>query len=127
MSYEITIPDVPPSLNKQGRSWGKAFRLKREWNDSMGWSLKLQKGVFPKLEKLALAKTKMRVEITVHSERQRDEDNLRYCEKIIYDAMQQLGILYNDSPDYVERKLTWEKTPRKSRRTVIRIGVANPP
>ncbi|GAC1688000.1 MAG: hypothetical protein PVS2B2_26760 [Candidatus Acidiferrum sp.] len=81
-------------------------------------------GAMKKLEALFDKKTKMRVEITVCSERQRDEDNLRYSEKIIYDAMQQLGILYNDSPQYVERKLTWEKTPRKQKHTIIKIGVA---
>jgi Holliday junction resolvase RusA-like endonuclease len=122
---EITIPDVPPSLNKQGRHWGKAFRLKRAWKDYLwGYIRLLGTAPLSKLRALADVKTKMRVEIEIYSESERDEDNLRYCEKIIYDAMQQLGILYNDSPEFVERKLTWEKTPKKSRRTVIRIGVA---
>lgn len=118
----MMIPGVPPSLNNQGRAWGKTFRLKRQWKSDI-W---ICCGVLRALElrRLAEAKTKMFVSIVLHSSREYDDDNKRYAEKIIYDALQQNGMIFKDSPEFVERKLDWQQCPHKARYTVIEIGPA---
>jgi hypothetical protein len=120
--YAITVPHVPPSLNEQGWHWGKTHKLKRLWTKDL-WILG---GIIwgMKLRRLAEAKAKMRVSITLCSSREYDDDNKRYAEKIIYDALQQNGMIYRDSPEFVERKLYWKKCPHKERRTVVEIGPA---
>jgi hypothetical protein len=118
---KITIPSMPPSLNRQGH-WRKAHRLKRQWAQWIWTCLGFAQG--RAFQRLADRKTKMRVSITLCNSREYDDDNKRYAEKIIYDALQQIAVIHRDSPEFVEREMKWEKCPHKQRHTIIHLEVA---
>jgi hypothetical protein len=122
MSYTISIPDVLPSLNGMGRSWGKSHRLKKQWAKDI--AALLGREALKDLRGLAEQAAKMRVTITVHNAREYDDDNKRFTEKVIYDALKNLRLLYDDRPAFVERKLEWVKCKRVEKHTVIEIGAA---
>lgn len=121
-SYTITIPDVLPSLNDKGRAWGKTYRLKKQWAGEIYVLLGIR--AMTELRRLANAQARMRLTITVSNAREYDDDNKRYTEKVICDALKQLGAIHDDRREFLERKLYWVKCKRADKKTVIEIGEA---
>lgn len=123
MSYTITIPDVPPSLNRVLRMhWAKKARLKTQWSSSF-W-------LFPpgesfKLRALAHLRRKMRLKITLHNARQYDKDNAYGACKMIVDALRDCKFIHDDRPEFLDLQIEQVKSTRKDKKTVIEIGAAD--
>ena len=96
--YELSIPEVPPSLNGMGfggrNSHMKLHRLKRKWEGLMQITLlevRLPKG---------LSKVRATARLRFPVKRKRDEGNFRWLlEKALGDVLQSAGHLSDDTPD----------------------------
>jgi hypothetical protein len=94
----ITIPDVPPSLNKYLRMhWAVKKRLRQHW----AWALKValaRVGFSPAGERTP----KMSVNITIFLSRRFDRENSWGGCKPIIDAMRDVGLIRNDSERWLD-------------------------
>lgn len=117
MSYEITIPDVPPSLNKVLRMhWVVKRKLSTYW-ETLVWTLIPHKGN-------RWEGKKKQVLLTLHHSRFYDKDNAYGACKVVVDALKNCGFIMDDTEEWLDLNVEQEKCPHKQRRTVIRIGVA---
>jgi hypothetical protein len=115
-SYTITVPDVPPSLNKVLRMhWAVKGALVVAWAE---WIRACYGMPVP------LAQGKMRVLITLHNSRQYDKDNAYGACKAIFDALKRLGAIVDDRDEWMDGAVRQEKSTRKDKHTVIEIGPA---
>lgn len=116
MSYEITIPDVPPSLNKTlNMHFRDRVKLKNNWKM---WVRSQHMPAF------GLLPERMSVTVTMHHSRLYDRDNAYGAVKPLVDALRHWRVIRDDTQEWLDLDVKQEKCPHKSRRTVIRIGVA---
>ena len=117
MSYTITIPDVPPSLNKVLRMhWATKRRLSGRWQ-SLVWAMIPQRGN-------RWEQRKKRMVLTLHHSRLYDKDNAYGACKVVVDAMRHCGFIVNDTEEWLDLSVEQAKCPHKKRHTVIEIGEA---
>lgn len=95
----ITIldwPDVPPSLNRNGRSHPMVqYRIKRRLENDFG--VLMMEAQLPRRLELVEARAKLRFPVR----RKRDEGNFRWLlEKALGDALMATGRLEDDTPDH---------------------------
>jgi hypothetical protein len=122
VTYTITVPDVPPSLNKVLRMhWAVKRRLKMNWGNHF---YGLPPSAFKFLAAKAYCRSKMRMVVTIYNSRQYDRDNAFGACKIIADAAREAGMIYDDRPEFFELNVEQVKSTRKDKRTVIEIGPA---
>lgn len=121
----LEVPDIPPSPNVLKREYRNPHAYKRLRNL---WEGMLQCAPSPHhrivLVNQAKAEKKLCVQITVYHSRLYDDDNLAGAQKLVLDALVNIGFLGGDSPDRLELLPAAQiKVPRKELRTVVRIGV----
>ena len=111
----ITIPDIPPSLNKWSRMhWSKAAEIKRKWEADVYYLAYSQR---PK-EPFKYAK----ITITYYFKDKRRRDIVdNYSPKFLMDGLVKAKILLDDRTEYVgipELIMAYDK---KNSRTEIKI------
>jgi hypothetical protein len=123
VTYTITVPDVPPSLNKVLRMhWRVKNKLRHSFETPIYYLL--GKPAIGELRQLVFAQQKMRVVVTIHNARQYDKDNAYGACKVIFDVIKKLGLIVDDRPEFLESEVRQAKSTRKRKRTVIEIGPA---
>lgn len=110
----ITIPDIPPSLNKWSRMhWAKAAEIKRQWEADVYYTAYSQRPKTPfKYAKITITyffKTKQR----------HDLDN--YTPKFILDGLVKAKILLDDRAEYIGMTELIQEYDKERPRTVIII------
>jgi hypothetical protein len=116
---KLTIPDVPPSLNKVLRMhWAKKRQLKRSWHLQV-WA---ETGLGPVPS--APVPRKRKVGITLHHSRFYDKDNAYGACKVLVDVLRAEGLIYDDTAEWLDLTVEQAKCPHKQRHTVIEIEVA---
>jgi len=103
--WTLTLPNVPCSLNVLLRlHWSKRRKL------SITWSLLLiEAGV----NDIPDALRKRQVSICRYAPRTLDSDNLVASYKLVIDALVRSGALFDDSPEWLDLKVTQLKAKRK--------------
>lgn len=116
MKYAMTIPSVPPSLNKTLRMhWTKRRALKDEW---LMWVSAHKPGyVFHPT-------CKMRCRVTLHHSRFYDKDNAYGACKPVLDALIHYRLIVDDSREFLDLTVEQAKAPRKKPLTVIELEAA---
>lgn len=99
MKQTFEIPGRLPALNEWTRAckshYGKAGRMKREAQDMILWAMKAAK-VKP-------VKGKVIVRFTwIEPNMRRDQDNIAFAKKFIFDALQEGGVIQNDGWKHVD-------------------------
>ena len=95
---KITIPYLPPSLNKWSRMhWAEASNIKKQWEHDIYYLFNQQR--FDNREILPLTKAKVRIKLYFKDKRIRDKDN--YTPKFILDGLVKTGILADDNADVI--------------------------
>ena len=126
--FEMTIlevPDIPPSPNVVKRKYRNAHvykKLRERWE----WALLVAPCLHHRKALVAQAKKvgKLQVQITMHHSRFYDPDNLAGAQKVVLDALVNIHFLAGDSPDKIDLLPAVQvKCPRKSCKTVVKIGV----
>ncbi len=113
---KLTIPDIPPSLNKVLRMhWAKKRGLLRAWI----WMIRTS-GIFGN-SLVAFAGGRRRVRITLHHSRLYDKDNAYGACKVIFDALKAEGLIMDDSAKWLEAIVEQEKCPHKQRHTIVEL------
>jgi len=114
MKWTLEIPYIPPSLNIWSRlHWAARKRVKDKWCDFI-WALCNENRVHP-VEKVHLSAT-----IYFPQSRRRDPDNYTATTyKIICDCLVRIGILKDDSYEYVT--FTPVKFEKGGSKTVLTI------
>lgn len=116
--YELSIPEVPPSLNGMGfggrNSHMKLHRLKKRWEGY--FVITLLENKVPK----ALTRVRASARLRFRVKRRRDEGNFRWLlEKALGDALQANGNLDDDTADeFTFGTLTFEADRGQPRTTV---------
>ncbi len=114
----LTIPAVPPSINKI---------LRMHWTDKRDllslWILEIRGAMGDKVP--PVPQCKMRVVVTIHNSRAYDKDNAYGACKVIFDAMKILGLIFDDRDQFLEAEVKQEKSTRAERHTVIEISKAS--
>ena len=121
---KITIKTLTPSLNKLLRMhWAERKKLK----DDLAWE------VFAELQKqnpeyeVILLPQKAKLEITSYRKSFLDKDNFIGGLKLLIDAIKELRIIYDDSPEFLTLKATQKiEKKRKNQRTEITIYRPSP-
>ena len=113
---ELSIPDVPVSLNVWSRMhWRKRRQLQKTWD---WWiSVALQTcGPIP--YELPLSRAQIRIHYLFRQARRRDKDN--YVPKMVLDALRHNGVIEDDSTEHLD--LDWTlAVNRFGQRTVIEL------
>lgn len=93
------IPTLNWYRNAHFRSLHKA---KQEWHERIGWAIKEAK--------IKSIPTPLTLHVTVFSKRLRDADGGILAAKFANDTFVQMGLIPNDTPEYVQTiVLTWRK------------------
>lgn len=121
----LEVPDVPPSPNVMRRKYRNPHVYK-ELRTAWEWALLLS--VSPrfrtKLKQQAKKVGRLQVQITMHHTREFDPDNLPAAQKVVLDALVNIGFLAGDSADKIELLPAVQvKCKRKEIKTIVRIGV----
>ncbi|MDO8885757.1 hypothetical protein [Candidatus Oleimmundimicrobium sp.] len=94
MKYEIVIEGATPPSKNQTKSWhwAKRAKVKKEWEESIGWLLKAKK--VPKMQKCY-----MQVLISFADNKKRDEHN--FLHDALADSLVKAGIIPDDCGKYL--------------------------
>ncbi len=114
----FSVPIVPPSPNALRRAYRDRFayrRLRMTWESYLFAALSLD--ARNELRSLAHRKAKMVVTIEIVHGQLYDEDNLVGSVKPVLDALVNIGVLADDSSEYL--KLRVEQRQQKSAQTRI--------
>jgi Holliday junction resolvase RusA-like endonuclease len=120
MTYELQIPDLPPSMNSSASGYrGNHFaaaRMKANWEGQIAVALiqaKVPKGLWA---------VRVMGELKVPDRRRRDIGNFRMLlEKALGDVLVKLGHIPDDTPEhYAFNELTFEYE-KGVRRTILRL------
>lgn len=113
MKYEMTIPDVPPSLNKTLRMhWAARAKLAEVW---AYWIRANSPSTFFH----PIYGTKMSVKVTLWHSRFYDKDNAYGACKVLVDALKLHKLIFDDNAKHLELTVEQQKCPRKHIRTVV--------
>ena len=116
-AIRITLPGVPPSLNRfAGRENTNEYRkAKQEWTDMVIWKVKAAK------DRPRAPYSKARVEILYYfpDNRRRDPDN--YCGKLLLDGLTKAGVISDDKFGCITLHLDGA-VDRNQPRTVITVA-----
>ena len=122
MTFTVDIPGVPPSANETLRMhFGRRHRLKLDW---MKYMYLFDPHARSVLRDWADAKVKLAVEITLHHARMYDKDNSYGACKVIFDALRDTGLIFDDKPKYLDQTVWQQKCPNRKRHTTIEIRPA---
>ena len=121
--YEITVKGyIPRSPNATGRKhWGRTM------DERIFWEAAIARSHWMSCESIDTATGKRWIEIEIQKPgkiKLRDEDNLKASVKHVLDAMVNLGLLVDDSPEWLETRGIRESNGHKSYATIIRFGDA---
>ncbi len=121
-TFTFTIPELTPSNNKlvKGRTHWTAYRqMKLDWFYRV--KLATQDIDIPPAAVMEFRK------VAVRSYRVSllDDDNLRGGMKILWDALTDAGIIYDDGPKFLEKMPSEQEPVRKKRdeKTVVTVTV----
>lgn len=114
---KLTIPDVPPSLNKVLRMhWAAKRKLKKHWTEIFYAELFSKPADF--------SRKKRTVKITLHHSRFYDKDNAYGAVKPLVDVLTDHSVIVDDSAEWLELTVEQAKVPHKQRFTTIEIEPA---
>ena len=113
----LTIQTLPPSLNRLERMhWAVKKKLRKTF------AQELHHAWWESGDPVKDGPRKMRLTTTIYWKTRRlDEDNAMGSLKIIIDAMRDVGLVYRDSPKWLEVKKPIQKLDHKSPRVEIEI------
>ncbi len=123
----LEVPDIPPSPNIVKRKYRNPHvyaTLRKDWE----WSLLGAVGPHHRacLKEQAKKVGKVRVQIFVHHSRLYDADNLMGAQKVVLDALTNVGFIGGDNSDKLDLLPAVQvKCAHKERKTVVKIGVAD--
>ena len=90
----ITLPEVPPSLNKWSRMhWMKAAKVKKQWEKDIYYSAYNLRPEQP------YQKAKVKITYFFKTKRRRDIDN--YTPKFLLDGLVKAGIIIDDAESVI--------------------------
>jgi Holliday junction resolvase RusA-like endonuclease len=91
---KLTIPGIPPSLNKWSRMhWAQASSIKKQWEQDIYYLSSDQR--YKHREKLPLTQAKVRIRFFFKTHANRDIDNMN--QKFLLDGLVKAGILADDN------------------------------
>jgi len=97
MTFFLTIPLVPPSLNPwQRMSWHDQLPIRNEWYKAV-WALCKEQGL-PMLERIDLD-----ISVYYRDRRRRDWDNGAVGFKLVQDGLVHAGVLPDDNVKHIVR------------------------
>lgn len=122
----LEVLDIPPSPNVIRRKYRNPHAYMRLRNS---WEIMLRSAPAPHHRKVLTEQAKkggkLTVQITMQHSRLYDPDNLMGAQKLVLDALVNIGYLAADSADkLVLLPAVQVKATRKDPKTTIRIGVA---
>ena len=110
----ITIPDIPPSLNKWSRMhWAKAAEIKKQWEANIYYSAYSQRPKEP------FKKAKVTITYFFKTKQRHDLDN--YTPKFILDGLVKAKILLDDRAEYIGMTELIQEYDKERPRTEITI------
>jgi hypothetical protein len=112
----LTIPHIPPSLNRLLRMHWAA---KKDLRDN--WSLLVRSQLQGTYLKPVV---KMRCKITLAHSRLFDQDNAYGACKVVIDALKDWKLIVDDSKKYLSLTVKQTKVPHKQRHTIIELEPA---
>jgi Holliday junction resolvase RusA-like endonuclease len=130
MASKITleIPRVPPSLNQiigRGKKYshpGDYKRLQQLWKDEIAIALS-PRALLRRMRQLIEDEppVKVRIQAKVYRKKLLDPDNLMGGFKPVLDVMKQLGIIKDDSPEWIEFPMPKQEVDRRRPRTILTL------
>jgi Holliday junction resolvase RusA-like endonuclease len=109
----IELPQPTPSLNQtRGEHWGRKTRRRNSYQRFLTMTTRQAHKSGP---------ARRLVTITRFGPRELDTDNLIGGAKTLLDAMKRAGLIWDDSPEYVEVIYQQQRSSRKEARTVITV------
>lgn len=136
---------VPRRLNGQNRGrgfhWSRAYRDTKQWEQLLAWSaaslgalrdwslvtyenVKDERGLFRPKEIRRQERRRVTVERQVvrQSHFIQDDDNLRFSVKPVNDALKRLGLIFDDSREWLDQPMPEQRVAEdRVARTIIRI------
>lgn len=122
----LEVPDIPPSPNVVKRKYRNPHAYK-ELRTLWEWALLGSVGPHHRkmLKDQAKKAGKLQVCIALHHARMYDQDNLQGAQKVVLDALVNIGFLSGDSPDKLNLMTAVQmQCKRADAKTVVKIGVA---
>jgi hypothetical protein len=122
----LEVPDIPPSPNVIKRKYRnphayKVLRTLWEWSLFSAPCQRHRKALVAQAKNVA----KVQVQITLHHSGVYDEDNLAGAQKVVLDALVNIGFIAGDSPAKLDLLPPAQvKCARKDVKTIVKIGVA---
>lgn len=114
---KLTIPVVLPSLNKLERMhWAVKKKLRKRFADEVhaAW--------WESGDPVKVGPQKLRLSTTIYwKSRRLDEDNAMGSLKILIDAMRDVGLIYRDSPKWLEVVKPIQRLDHDNPRVEIRL------
>lgn len=101
---EILTP-IPPANKQLRMHWAQRAKIKKAlaWEIRVGIAEAMNAGEIPEA---AIGKKERRtVRITLFLKRRYDKDNLHAACKGLIDAMRHTGLIWNDSPEWIDLKI----------------------
>lgn len=115
---KITIPTVPLTLNRLLRTHWSERR-----NQGNRWMRLLLEANCPLVPFQCRREQKARVTVRVYRKKLQDEDNFRGSLKPIFDAMKKLGLIVDDSRQWLEQDCMELKAGKTDERTEIEVSM----
>lgn len=121
----LEVPEIPPSPNVVKRKYRHPMAYKNlrslwEWVLFCSPCLHHRKALKEQAKKAG----KLEVQITLHHARMYDPDNLAGAQKVVLDALVNIGFIGGDSPDKLHLLPAVQvKCKAKDQKTVVKIGV----
>ena len=110
----ITIPDIPPSLNKWSRMhWAKAAEIKKQWEANVYYAS------FSQRPKEPYKKAKVTITYFFKTKQRRDLDN--YVPKFILDGLVKAHIILDDRAEYIGMTELIQEYDKENSRVEITI------
>jgi len=116
-SFRFTLPLVTPSGN-QTRQWDRSRNWKRIKSEKEGFLWELKINELDRIEFKCTFQKKRRVEFRSFRKRLLDDDNLIQGFKMLRDALEEMGIIWKDSPEYLDAEY-YQEIDRDNPRTEI--------
>ena len=116
----VKIPVATPSLNETNR-WQRRERWKikshRETMRDAVWAELIRVGMWP----IPAPDRRVDIRITRYSAGELDDDNYRGGAKYLMDALTELSLIRDDSPEWVHVAYKQRKCPKGEGHTVVEI------
>lgn len=126
---ELIIPRTPPSVNNMAvggqRAYGRYYRVKREWQDEVGWLLRTSSVLRPLPGVSKPSRVEATAELRFPDRRRRDAGNYgAILEKVVGDALVELEMLADDDHTHYRWTSVTFDPERGSHQTTLQLRVS---